>query len=150
MLKIMSFGSHLAPTLPGSEGSQCPLDPLEGMGQPVLMTRIMGVESVEKENHGVERKDGGDASPAVKKLGGDSPPDSRMKWPKSGVFSDFMVFFWVGWPHFSQFVSPPPTLKNPWRRPLVENRSRRLSLCSWRRGGISSCAVQHTSPGVDY
>ena len=34
--------------------------------------------------------DGGDASPPVKNLGGDvPPPDSRMKWPKSGAFSDF-------------------------------------------------------------
>ena len=36
-------------------------------------------------------RDGGDAP--VKNLGGTSPPDSRMKWPKSGAFSDFRVFW---------------------------------------------------------
>ena len=34
--------------------------------------------------------DGCDASPPpVTNLGGDVPPDSRMKWSKSGAFSDF-------------------------------------------------------------
>ena len=27
--------------------------------------------------------------PAVKNLGGNAYPDSRIKWPKSGVFSEF-------------------------------------------------------------
>ena len=44
-------------------------------------------------NHGRRKRgDGGDASPPVKNLGGDVPPDSRMKWPKSGAISDFWVF----------------------------------------------------------
>ena len=34
----------------------------------------------------------GDASPAVKKLEGDVPPDSRIKWPKYGVFPICNVF----------------------------------------------------------
>ena len=36
---------------------------------------------------------GGDASPAMEYLGRDVPPDLRIKWPKSSVFSDFRVFF---------------------------------------------------------
>ena len=40
------------------------------------LVAIMGVESGGRGGGG-----GGDASPPVKNLGGDVPPDSRMKWP---------------------------------------------------------------------
>ena len=44
------------------------------------------------------------------------PPDSRMKWPKSGVFFRLLWYFGVfwGWPPCRRFDPP---LKNPWRRP---------------------------------
>ena len=37
--------------------------------------------------------DGGDPSRQVKNLGGDVLPGSRMKWPKSGAFADYLWVF---------------------------------------------------------
>ena len=50
-------------------------------------------------------------TPALVKIGSfdPPPPDSRMKWPKSGVFR-FLGYFGVGWPPCRRF--DPPTQKS--------------------------------------
>ena len=53
---------------------------LGGSPGPTPVARSMGVERGE---------DGGDGPPPVKFFGEDVSPDSRIKWPKSGVIFDF-------------------------------------------------------------
>ena len=63
------------------------------------------------------RRRGGEVlTPALLKTGepGGRPPDSRMKWPKSGIFL-FLGYFGVGWPPCRRFTPPPPPLKYPWQ-----------------------------------
>ena len=64
-----------------------------------------------------ERRKWGDASPAVKKLGGGGYPrfeNEMVPNPASSDFFFFFFFFFVGLPQCRRFVPP---LKNPWRRP---------------------------------
>ena len=62
----------------------------------------------------------------VTNLGGDVPPDSRMKWPRSGVFSDFYgILGYVG--HLPAIR--PPTQKSV-ATPLHELRESQFPFVS--------------------
>ena len=73
----------------------------------------------ECNRQGRRRRGVGGPDSALLKTVSVDPPDSRMKWPKSGVFSRILGYFGVGWPPCRRFDPPPPPspLKNPWRRP---------------------------------
>ena len=60
---------------------------MPGHGRPLMAQNY----SNSHVHYGIARasKGGGGDVPAVKSSEGTSPPDSRVKWPKSSVFSDF-------------------------------------------------------------
>ena len=79
--------NRMTSATPSSDGTDRHQSASSAAGQPCLSTIY------HRARHGRRKRRGRRGRvPAVRNLGGDVPPDSRIKWPKSGVFRSLGYF----------------------------------------------------------